>query len=268
MNDGTTPPAGRRHGMQGVRRALAAAVLGAALVAGAPASGGAQPTACPTSGTLQNLIDLGTVGCLAGDKIFGCFGSDITSTGFATTLTNSDILFELHTPQPGHHLHGFELIGSWFAPAGGTLDHNLRYRVTQVSGLPIITDVHLQQFGEDVLGGQDPTGFVDVAEDVCVGAEFFGGCVANGGFIRSLTTFYSENPALYGPNVHEASEAWFPGVTMIDVDKDISVFGGTGGALFSNVHQDGSQVPEPATVALLAGGLGLLGVAARVRRRA
>ena len=248
------------------RRGWVAAALAAGLSAATPAVGGAQ-LACPTTGTLQSLVDLGGTGCVIGDKIFQFFGSTITATGFTTTLTESDITYTVINPTAGANIHGFELSGSWFAPAGGALDHNLRYRVATLGGGPLITDIHLLQTGEDVLGQLPATGFVSMAEDVCAGALWVGGCAAGGGFIRSISTFYSENPALYGPSVHEATSAWAPGVSLIDVDKDILVFGGNGGALVSNFHQTVSQVPEPATVALMGGGLALLGLAARFRRR-
>ena len=248
-----------------------AAIAGAALLAGTPAVGTAQglPPQCPTTGTLQSLIDFGGVGCTVADKLFQFFGSTITSTGFVTTLTEADITYTVVNAAPLPHIHGFELSGAWFAPAGGTLDHNLRYRVSSLA--PFIRDVHLLQIGEDVLGPPGPplpTGFVDIDEDVCVGALFLGGCAANGGFIASLSTFYSENPGLYGPSNHEAAAFWGPPyVNLLDVDKDIIVFGGSGGALFSNVHQTVSQIPEPATVALLGSGLALIGIAAWRRRR-
>ena len=248
------------------RRGWVAAALTVGLSAASPAVGEAQ-LACPTTGTLQSLVDFGGTGCTIGDKLFQFFGSTITSTGFATTLTESDITYTVINPTAGANIHGFELSGSWFAPAGGTLDHNLRYRVATVGGGPLITDVHLLQTGEDVLGVPPVTGFASIAEDVCVGALWVGGCVASGGSVHSISTFYSENPGLYGASAHEATAAWSPGVSLIDVDKDILVFGGNGGALFSNFHQTVSQVPEPATVALMGGGLALFGIAARCRRR-
>ena len=264
MQRATGRQSGRRHF---IRSAWVAALAGVALVAGPPSAARAQPV-CPAAGTLRSLIDFGATGCVIGDKVFHFFGSTITATGFTTTLTESDITYTVINPAPGALIHGFELSGAWFAPAGGTLDHNLRSRVSTLAGARFISDIHLLQTGEDVLGNPPVTGFVDIDEDVCVGALFLGGCAANGGFIASISTFYSENPALYGPSNHEASAAWGPPyVSVLDIDKDIVVFGGNGGALFSNFHQTVSQVPEPATVALMGGGLALFGIAARCRRR-
>lgn len=228
----------------------------------ATASEARAQAACAPTGTLADLVGLGSTGCTVADKLFSDFTTHFVSTGFSTGMTAADVHYDLLNPTP--FSHGFLFTSTWAAPGGGILDQSLLYHVSTITGAPSITDIHLSQAGEFV-NGVGSNGFVRIDEDVCVGDEFLTGCA--GGFVRSLSTNFSLNPALNGPNAHFAHSSWTPGVSMIDVVKDIRVDGGTAGAGFSIMDQYVTQTPEPASYALIATGIGMLGVVGRRRRR-
>lgn len=227
---------------------------------GAPAR--AQP-ACPLTGTLADLVALGPAGCAVHDKIFSHFVTTFTSTGFTSTLTSADVAYTILNPTPW--AHGLQFSAPWFAPAGGILDQSLQYRVRTSDEQPRITSLRLAQFGEFVLGSTEPTGFVSINEDVCVG-DVFVPASCSAGTVRSLATLHSARPALYGPDRHVDAENWYPGVAVIDVNKDLMVYGGDGGAGLSIMTQFVTQAPEPASLTLVGtGAVLLIGVALRRR---
>ena len=211
------------------------------------------------SGTVASYI--GTA-CQTGDKVFSNFKYSTTAIGNGVA---SDAAHTLLTPINSGNNEGFDIQGLWDAGPGGAADGVLSYTVQSVDGLSI-DDASLSLTGSAI------GGFATVGETICKGA-MLSNCPS-----AQSATLQAELP---GPATDTIN---FLPTDIVDVSKDIDVFGGTGFASLSDVINTVSQttstcpplcdppdpptVPEPPSLALLCVGLaGLAGVGLIRRRR-
>lgn len=144
---------------------------------------------------------------------------------------------------------GLSFHGTWSAGPGQTSDGTIDFSVSEIGPGTLISDLALAQ-----TSGISGNGTASVAERGCAPAP----CNATGGPYLLLTFQDSGGSSAQG-------ETSFAGQSSISVEKDIAVTGGTGFGSISVVQDTFSQVPEPACMGLMGGGLALLGLA-RLRR--
>lgn len=204
--------------------------------------------------TIAEIIDQG--GLRVGDKLFTNF--DVVSTPGRTNPSSTG-------PLPGApnassiRVRGFfdsngdiglEFNGAWFANVGQVVNTNITFVVTPDAPFEI-EGVGLQLAAFGALGD----GAVNIAENVFEAPSVFPP-------LANLLVNYQKN----GPfNIFQDFGSFVP-QDSIFVSKDIIVTsGGNGIAHLSRFTQTFRQIPEPASVALLLGGIALI---ARRRRSA
>jgi hypothetical protein len=138
---------------------------------------------------------------------------------------------------------GLEFTGAFTAPSGRILDVLLQYTITAIGGTIKMDSLSMAGFGTS------GSGFIDIAETA--GNQSLH-VFANSGGIKAFD-----------------SVTFNPGVSSLNITKDISVGGGFGASgasvsLVDNATLFEASVPEPATLSLI--GVGLILAAIRKRR--
>lgn len=105
---------GRRGNMS---RFLVLTVIGFAAAAILPA----QPVQCPTSSTLQVLIDLGAGGCTSQDKLFNNFAYTPPAGGVPATEINVNLVLQTGTSD----VHGWSFVPTTAWVLGWTLSYDI-----------------------------------------------------------------------------------------------------------------------------------------------
>ena len=182
-----------------------------------------------TFDTLEPSGNYATVGNLK----FSDFAFSASAIPSSTpVLPASEVTVSPFNTIPGQTGIGFG--GAFIATAGTTVDYQIGYLVTALSGS--ITNANLT-----LVGGAIGTGLFSVSETLTN--------AANGAFLGSLE----------GSSPGTTSTSWSPGVTSILVSKDIVLVGGSGLAYVSNVEgYSATAIPEPASMVLF--GIGLSGL--------
>jgi len=208
--------------------------------------------------SLQQVIAAG--GIQVGDKVFDLFSVDNSfPTGDGPGLDD----IRVYGVQINGEL-GLRFIGGWSAVRGEELDTVIGFRVTANSPW-LISDNSLGMDNFDARNG----GLVSITENVFAAEPrpAFGGGPAP--FLASKSVFYANRAEKNLLDHEEYSDEYRPvAFPQVWVTKDITVKGGScegGFAGLSQFYQTFSQIPEPASMALLA--LGGLMVLARKNRR-
>jgi len=204
----------------------------------------------PASSTLTEVNAAG--GMQVGDKLFADFFTDIAKSQGALAPGMDEIVVR------GVDVNGdFGLIftGLWQALGGQLADTTITFKVTAPDGF-LIKDNGLKLLAF----GADNGGSVGITENVYSGPPSTSPVIAN------KVVSYTRNGGVEFGTLEDHKE--FTPLQEIWVIKDVGASGGVnqdGFAHISQFQQTFSQIPEPATMALLAiGGLVLL----RRRRRA
>ena len=147
---------------------------------------------------------------------------------------------------------GLSFNASWAASMNQTTDSAIGFRVSVVSGGPLL----IEDFGLAQTSGVTGNGSASVTEDGCGPAPCTPGPL-------EVMTF-----DLGGSHTQRVNDTIFSPVGSVQVSKDINVIGGTvtpSLSVISLVSDTFSQtsVPEPLTFAMLGGGLLALGLLRR-----
>jgi hypothetical protein len=198
--------------------------------------------------TYDNYVGPPSISCTITDKTFSNF---FYSTSGSVHLPPNDITVNpIATPyDPG-------LLGNapWGVTALQTQDSLLGFTVRVTSGSALITDLSLLMLGAGITG----TGMATVVETYCLGDTFSDMCAH--GTTGTLMTY------LTGSSSKLSDQVYFKGVSEVDVMKDIMLKGGdNGSAVISGVENQFSEIPEPASLAVL--GSGLIGMGGLLRKR-
>ncbi|MDG3004549.1 PEP-CTERM sorting domain-containing protein [Paludisphaera mucosa] len=163
----------------------------------------------------------------------------------ATPPAAGGVTVNAFTSVPGEP--GISFNGAFFAAANTIVDYAITYIVTTTDG-SLISDAYLSLSGFANFGGD---GRVAIGETI----------------YDTVGNVISEVPfSVFTPGMTVDTTLLLPPQRTIVVHKDITVFGGSEGAVFSFANQGFSttSVPEPGSMALL--GIGLIGLLAARRR--
>ena len=205
--------------------------------------------ACPVS-TYDTYLGTG-FSCTIDDKTFSNFLYSSSASGGAGTIPASGVAV---VPVTTLNNPGFLFTGGFGVISNQTQDELFGFTVRVNQGGNPIDDITLLQLGTGFTG----TGSASIAETVCLGDTFANGCL--GGTIVTLSTV--DNSTL----VKLSDHITFAPVRVIDVVKDLELFGGPSGSAFvSGVENQFSEAPEPSSLVML--GTGIVGLAGILRRK-
>jgi hypothetical protein len=193
----------------------------------------------PLTGNLVPISSLQDGSLIFGDKKL----SDIDFFGFATGGANppsADSLFVQGGQDTTTGDYGLRFQFAWIALSGQNVNTNLKFKI---SVLPGYDNYFIKDVGMDI-SGASATGTGGVAVGETVRDAPFGDIIAS----LSCSKDANDGGAYLRDHIEfaPAKEIWI-------WSKDISITGGTNGsAHISEFYQFYSQVPEPATITLLA----------------
>jgi hypothetical protein len=190
----------------------------------------------PLPTTLDTLEVSGNY-AIVGNLRFEAFTYVVNPAG--SPPPSSGVTVSPFTAIPGET--GVTFNGAFFAAAGQTVDYAIQYMVSTTDG-SLINDAYLSLGGFSNFGGN---GFVAIGETI----------FDTSGNVISKVPF-----DVFTPSQPSNTTLLVPPQTTIIVQKDITVFGGSNGAVFSFTNQGFSTtaIPEPTSMALL--GIGLSGL--------
>jgi PEP-CTERM motif len=206
---------------------------------------------CPVSTYDKYMANLG-LGCTIGDKTFFNWSYSSSATGGAALIPPSGIAV---TPITTPNNPGVLFSSGFGVTSNQTQDEFFDFTVRVNLGGHAIDDITLLQLGSGFTG----TGSASIAETVCLGDTFADGCLH--GKTRTLLTVDNNT------QVTLIDHITFAPVLVVDVVKDLELFGGPNGSAFvSGVENQFSEVtPEPSTLLML--GTGVVGLAGILRRK-
>jgi hypothetical protein len=207
--------------------------------------------ACPVS-TYDNYLGNG-FSCTIDDKAFSNFSYSASASGGAALIPPSGVAV---VPVTTLNDPGFLFTGGFGVISNQTQDELFGFTVRVNLGGNPIDDITLLQIGSAFTG----TGSASIAESVCLGDTFANGCL-NGTIVQLSTV---DNSTL----VKLSDHLTFAPVRVIDVVKDLELFGGPNGSAFvSGVENQFSEVATPEPGSLLMLGTGIVGLAGVLRRK-
>ncbi len=211
----------------------------------ATASGRLEAAPLCVSGSLQDYINLGSSGCMAGNSVFSDFANQPVSA-FAASVTPGNILVN---PVSGP---GLAFSGVTAAGAGEVFESFFRFRVAGLVGGASVSLGGANLFGD---------GSVTATSDICAGGMFPGsdpiGCTgSSAALVAAELVGFSQNP----------DSTTFPAVSALDVFLQLTTDGGALGlASFDDATFTVTEVPEPSTFVSLLAGLAAVRAVRRIR---
>ena len=215
----------------------------------------ASATILPCSSAALTVYDAAGFSCTEGILTYSNF--TFSQIGTVSPLPTA-AAFTL-TPVIATGADGFQIQGSFAAPANTTLDIAIGYTVTINPGVFLGGILSMSGFGAS--SGAS----VDIAESVCDGAAFnaMNVCPSPGVF-KSLHVYDNSSGVVPMDSVMFSNSP-----TTLGIVKDINVRGGTDGSaqvsLIDNISLFATGVPEPASYSLI--GMGLIAFAFSTRKR-
>ena len=203
--------------------------------------------ACPSSTTLNNLLAFNSAanGCFSQDKVF--FGFNYGSLGPEAPPDSSVTATLIFATSPGIDIHGWTFAGNWSGNAGFTLG----YSIMVCADVACLANV---QAGTAIIGADAVYAPVSTAPP--------GDEVVNWSNGATVTlTNGSPGPLPGNGNIG------YNGQGPISVTGIYAGGGSMTSTTFRFFEQVPEPTPEPATMAMMLGGVGLIGVGRLFRKK-